>query len=191
MLHVQIPEGVSGDYRIEQFTISQENFRAVWRDGIPCGTYTRLLGGGRLLMSDTPQEYRDHVLFIHRARGHVLINGLGLGMVIAAIQDRANVQSIMVNEISEDVIKLVGPTYEKHPKVTINHADAYTWKPTNGQKFDAIWHDVWGDVSTDQLAEMTKLSRRYARWLAPGGFQDCWKKSFLRYKKRQEQRRRW
>ncbi len=189
MQHVSIPEGRSGDYSIEKFIVTPEDAVHWFCVGVPPGTYTRLLQKGALLMSDTPDEWRDHSGFIYSAFGDVLINGLGLGMVVLAIQDRSNIRSIVINEISEDVIRLVGPSYQDHPKIIINRADAYTWKPEKGQRFDSIWHDIWGDVSTDALTEMARLNRRYAHWLAPGGFQGCWKKEWLQWWKRSREQR--
>jgi len=193
MNKVDIPEGISGEWKVEKFTVARDDALRWFRCGVPPGVYTRLMCNGSLLMSDTPSEMRDHSYFLHRATGSVLINGLGIGMVLQAVAQKPEVNCVTVNELSQDVINLVSPTYiNRFPsKVRINHADAYKWKPDNGNKYDAIWHDIWGDVSTDQLQDMTRLSRRYARWLAPGGYQGCWKKEFLQHQKRRERNRFW
>jgi len=141
-------------------------------------------------MSDTPSELADHRGFVYKAIGRILINGLGLGMIICNLLEKSDVMSITVNEISEDVIKLVSDFYLRDKRVKINHADAFTWKPDNGDQYDAVWHDIWGNISTDCLKEMTKLKRRYARWIAKGGFQECWKHDWLKWKARQERSRR-
>ena len=182
MRKVNIPDGEFGICRVEKFTVPKGFF--AWKEGVTPGEYTRLFINGSLMMSDTPMEMDEHYHFVYRAKGDVLINGLGLGMVILNIMDRPEVRSITVNEICPDVIALIGPVYSSSAKVKINLADAYTWRPENGNRFDSIWHDIWGDVSTDALQEMSKLNRRYARWLAPGGYQGCWRQKFLKSMKR-------
>ena len=89
---VSIPEGKSGIWSVQKFVISDEEakfdrMRASFRDGryARAGTYTRLMRGGVLVMSDTTDEMRDHRDPVMRASGSVLINGLGLGMVLAQL----------------------------------------------------------------------------------------------------------
>ena len=197
MEKVSVPEGNSGDCKIQRFTVTPEDAARWFRTGVPPGDYTRLLYKGHTLMSDTPDEMRDHRPFVHKASGDILINGLGIGMVVLNLLNRLEsnwaepVTSITVNEISPDVIKLVGPTYQDRPGVTINLADARTWKPAKGQRFDAIWHDIWGDFNIDLLSDMTAIKRRYARWLKPGGWQGCWKQEWLRDQRDRRKRREW
>jgi len=115
---VDIPEGESGDWSVKRFTVSKqeaelERLRAVFSfggggRGVPEGTYTGLYHGKSVIMSDTPHEIRDHLGFILRAEGRVLIHGLGLGMCAAAGLKKEEVTHVTVIEKSPDVIKLVG-----------------------------------------------------------------------------------
>src|SRR3990167_8481675 len=67
---VDVPEGASGVWRVERFTVSDDdirlfNLRCAFQPGggrwmIKPGTYTRLTCGSQLVMSDTPAEKRDH-----------------------------------------------------------------------------------------------------------------------------------
>jgi len=93
---VHLPEGTSGAWKIEHFEVDKKaasfgTVRAIASGtgrSVPEGRYTGLYRGQSLIMSDTPDEMRDHVFPYDEARrrgGHVLINGLGLGMVTAAI----------------------------------------------------------------------------------------------------------
>ena len=59
---------------------------------------------GQLVMSDTPQEYRDHIAFFGRARGSVLIHGLGLGCALNVLLSMGHVNDITVVEVNPDVI---------------------------------------------------------------------------------------
>jgi hypothetical protein len=89
-IHVTVPDGICGDWRVESFTVSEEDaqrtaFRAAHKGSdeyVPPGTYKRLMRGDTVVMSNTPMEVRTNREFIRRAKGNVLINGLGLGMVL-------------------------------------------------------------------------------------------------------------
>lgn len=123
---VTVPEGQKGAWSVERFEITSiyQDFRALSIGrGIPRGTYTRLRRNGKVIMSDTPSERRDHVGFVFKARDHCLINGLGLGMCLAAILKKPEVSAVTVVEIDKDVIDLVGPHYDE-PRVEIVHAIA-------------------------------------------------------------------
>lgn len=134
---VNIPEGKSGDWEVKKFTVSEDDakwdaLRSIGRGGryTPTGTYTSLTRNGQVIMSDTPNEIQDHLEFIRRAKGKVLINGLGLGMVLKAVLDKSEVEYVTVIEKSPHVISLVAPYFQVNyeNKVKIIWADAYTYK---------------------------------------------------------------
>ena len=168
--NVSVPEGTSGAWRVEQFTVTQQEAKfgalraAVAGTGryVPAGTYTRLIRGSTCVMSDTPDEKRDHYRFVWSAKGHVLINGLGLGMVLGAVLQNPAVTKATVVEISPDVIALVAPSY-RDPRVSIVCGDALTIEIEKGAKFGAVWHDIWDNICADNLEAMKTLHRRYGR----------------------------
>jgi len=172
---VDVPEGISGDWKIERFEVTKEDadfhrmrcaFRGRMHRVIPAGTYTRLTHNGSVIMSDTPVELSGHLAAYHLARGHVLVNGLGLGMYVDNILDKKEVEHVTVVEISQDVIGLVEPHLrEKHgsSRLDILCGDAYTYKWPRGKTFDYAWHDIWPDICEDNLEGMTRLHRRYGR----------------------------
>jgi spermidine synthase len=192
---VSIPENESGTWKISKFTVSKEeaqvfNMRASSSSSLRGqymyeGSYTRLTNNGHVIMSDTPQEMSEHSTFVRKAKGNVLINGLGIGMVLKNVLLKPNIDSVVVVELSEDVINLVGDFYKDH-RLSIHHADAFKWTPPKGTKFHAIWHDIWPDKSIDNIADMSRLHRRYARWLMTGGFQDSWARKELKYRARKK-----
>lgn len=194
-LKVSVPEGQSGDWAVQRFTVSKEaseidRFRAVMHGSArfcPPGTYTRLIHGGHTIMSDTPDEMRDFTGFLWHARGNVLINGLGLGACLQACLYRSDVQHATVVEISPDVIALVAEHYRKMfgDRVTIIEGNAFTWNPPKGVIYDAVWHDIWADIDEDNLPEMHRLHRRYAR---RARWQGSWSRGIL---EREKQRNRW
>ena len=121
----------------------------------------------------------------------MLINGLGLGMVLAAALTFENVTHIDVVENDERVIKLVGPHYTTDPRVQIHLADAYEqardgWPP--GLYWDVIWSDIWPDLCLDNLPEMTRLLRSYGRRC---GWHGCWGRELLLYIRSKEARNPW
>lgn len=166
---VNIPEGVSGPWEVRRVEVkpSIASFRERF---FKPGIYTHLYRGRSLVMSDTPAERYDHAGFVRNATGDVLISGLGLGMCLGAVLLKPQVTSVTVVEISEDVIRLVAPSYSD-PRVTIVHADTRDWRPPRGARFGAVWHDIWDDICTDNRAEMATLNRRYARIAKWKG---CW-----------------
>lgn len=175
---VNLPEGKCGKWAVSKFTVSEADakFSALraaikGRGYVSEGTYTQLTCEGRgIIMSDTPDERRDHGYAIYKAKGHVLINGLGLGMVLANILKKDSVTKVTVVEVDADVIALVGPHYTD-PRVEIVHASAFDYKPPKGTRYGAVWHDIWDNICGDNLPEMTKLKRKYGRLT---DWQGCW-----------------
>ena len=183
---VNVPEGKSGNWSVEKFEVKENDPGRLYymlhgRD-VPAGTYTRLSHNNTVIMSDTPCEIRDHLGFIHRAKGRCLVNGLGLGVVAKALLENPEVTHIDVVEIEQDVINLVWPTYYTNAKIKIHYGDAFTFIWPNGTSWDCIWHDIWPTLCTDNLEEVTKLKRKYARRT---NWQAAWAEELLRYYKRQ------
>ena len=197
-IEVTVPDGVSGNWKVSSFSVSQCEYevtrmRATFRGGrgiVPVGNYKQLLCNGTIIMSNTPDEIRDHISFIRRGllSKNILINGLGLGMCVTAILESDIVEKITVIEKSEDVIKLVAPTFKDEPRVEIIHADAFTFKPPKGVRYGAIWHDIWTYLCVDNLPEMHKLHRKYGRRT---NWQGSWGRGICEQSKRRDQRSRW
>lgn len=204
---VDVPEGRVGRYAVKRFTIksagprSGADVRAMLAGrAIPPGTYTKLVVGDDpdrelLWMSDTPAEKRDHIEAVRAMDAfeakRVLINGLGLGMVLAAALSFDHVEQVDVVEVNPQIIELVGPYYEKDHRVRIHQADAYEqakrW-PT-GTRWDVGWSDIWMNISTDDLAGHARLNRSYGRRCDWHG---CWVHDLLvarRRAEREEERR--
>ena len=173
---VDVPEGRVGPWAIERFTVPKEPNIEMMRLAlagrpVPPGEYTRLTHDRRgVIMSDTPAEIRDHSGFFGRLRARfsdvkprrVLIHGLGMGMALryALLQD--HVEHVDVVEIDADVIALVGPHYADD-RLTIHHGDALDFRFPPGTTWDLAWHDIWDEISADNLAQIARLKRRYGR----------------------------
>lgn len=187
---VDVPEGQVGNWKVERFEVSEkdaafEQIRAVMHGGrgVPAGHYTRLKRGGALVMSDTPDEIRDHLCAIGRAKGNVLINGLGLGVVVQAMLNKPEVEHLTVIEISPEVCQLVGEHYQArfNGKLNIIEADAFDWQPPKGERYNVVWHDVWDHICSDNLPEMHRLHRKYGRRC---DWQGSWCRDLCEYHKR-------
>lgn len=182
---VTVPVGQSGEWTIERFKISKHqavvgSIQALQhgRGQVTPGDYTALRHKRYgLVMSDTDDEMRDHYPIVLKAIGHVLLNGLGLGMVLSAVLKRDGVECVTVVEKEPDVIDLVGPHYQKDKRVQIVAADAFAYRPEKGAHYGAVWHDIWNNLCGDNLEEMTKLKRKYGR---RADWQGCWGESYIR-----------
>jgi spermidine synthase len=186
-IDIDVKDGKSGVWEVKTFEISEDeakmfNLRSLFQHGcreIKAGSYKKLTRNGKIIMSNTPAEIRDHSLFIHYAKqgGHILINGLGLGVALKAILESDKVKSVTVIEKSKDVIALVGDHYKSDKRVSIINDDAFAFKPPKGQRYNVVWHDIWDDICSDNLPEMTKLHRKYGRRT---DWQDSWCKDLCR-----------
>jgi len=181
MEKVDIPEGVSGNVRVKRFEVTEdaarmERLRSIIGGhgrGVPAGWYTGLYRNGGLWMSDTPDEMRDHWEVCRRLESHggrVLIMGMGIGMLVKYALSLPNVEHVDVVEIDPDVVHLVGPSYEGE-RCTVHLADAYEIRWPVGTRWDVVWHDVWQNISGDNVPEMAKLKRSYGRRT---DWQGCW-----------------
>ena len=184
----RVPKGVHGEAVVRYITVSQDvadfhNLRCAVngdRDGaVEPGTYAQLWVDGTLVMSDTQMERRTNHWLLHNAWGDMLIGGLGLGMVLPPLLDDEAVTSVLVLERSLDVIALVAPHY-RHPKLTVEHADVFDWKPARDQRFNTIYLDIWPDRSVDNLPEIARLHQRFKTWKRPGGLLESWEADHLR-----------
>ena len=142
-------------------------------------TYTRLLIGNTLWMTDAEFECRTNYDTVYRSSGDVLIAGLGLGLILGPMLRRGVITSITVLERSADVIALISPCYQ-NPKLTIIEADVHLWQPPK-RAFDFIYFDIWADVpNSDTKTEITTLKKRYRSALKKGGRTAAWCEDYAR-----------
>ncbi len=177
---IDVPVGVSGDWAVEEFEVSEsaaklanlrETMHGMGYRSVDPGKYKKLTRRGHLIMSNTRAEIDDFRWYLSDCKGKILINGLGLGVVLKMIADKEEVEHVTVIEKSEDVLKLVGPTFKDNKKIEIIHADAFEWKPPKGVKYNFVWHDIWDDICTDNIEGFTKLKRKYGKRCIR---QACW-----------------
>lgn len=166
-----------GDYALEKFEIGENNLYAMLH-GIPCGKYIRLRHGIEVVMSDTDMEKMTNARFVANAHGNVLIGGLGIGMILLAIQDKTDIEKITVVEKSAEVIELVKDQLPLNSKVEIVHSDVWEYVPSC--KFNTIYMDIWNFINTDVYkGSMKPLLSRYRKFLVSkeddaNRYIDCW-----------------
>ncbi len=186
-----IPEQESENFKIVHHTATEEDVRFLkLRDAIQGmseyedfgeNTYLELRDKQKMfhniIMSDTPMEFRTNKSFIEHANGKVLIGGLGIGAVLLLIQDKPEVESIIVVEKFKEVIDMVAPHLPLNNKVEIINADILEFK-TN-EKFDTIYFDIWSEICGDNYADMKKLHRKFRSRLNkdnPKNWMDSWRR---------------
>lgn len=188
---IDVPTGSHGTAVVESHETTEDDarfnaMRAAFsgsRRHVPAGEYTGLRINGSLVMSDTPDEIRDHWLPIRQSRGRCLVNGLGLGVVVNGMLMNSEVEHVTVIEINEDVISLVAPHWKARygSRLTIIHDDALKYKPQKGVRYGMVWHDIWGAICGDNLPEIHTLHRKYGRRCDEQG---SWCRSECEYHKR-------
>lgn len=193
----EVKKGVA---HIMRFTVDAEkaerfNMGLIFSGGyafqrIRAGEYVKLGINGKLMMSDTPFERRTNEDFIVHAKGHVMIAGLGLGMILEALKPKiasGEVKDIVVYEKYQDVIDLVGPLFKDMP-LTIKCEDILTYRPPKGEAYDTLYFDIWPSVDEDNLKEMAMLHQRWKMRKNKGGWMNSWMRDHLVAQRRREQR---
>lgn len=180
-----IPEGKSGEWRVERHKVTEDEARASALNSrgrwVPPGRYTGLIRGrgdhnsfgATLVMSDTPDEIRDHLTAMRRSKdGCALVHGLGLGVVANGMLLNG-CKHVTVIELSPHVIELVAPHWRSvwGERIEVIQADAMTWTAQRGASWDVVWHDIWDHICADNLEQMKTLHRRYGRRC---GWQGSW-----------------
>lgn len=209
-----VPEGESGHCKIEHFEVSKDDSKFTsMRAAITGhhgayvreGRYCKLKVGHTLMMTDTQNEQDTNRWAVRVAQGDVFIAGLGIGMVLVPILKKESVRTVMVVEKEHSVIQLVKPhlmehlPFEASRKLYMYESDVFNWKlPPRSTMFlegtdvptgmwDTIYFDIWANPCVDNLEEITKLKRRFARRFnrdTPGAWMGAWEEDRLRYLKR-------
>ena len=116
-----------------------------------------------------------------RRGGSLLITGLGLGLVVESIlgAGKGRVREITVLEQSADVIRLIAPhLLARYPgRLRVEQADAYSWQPPSGSRFDLVWHDIWPNPYAAEVED--QMQRLEARYSAHCDWQGCWPREYL------------
>lgn len=195
-LHERIPEGQRSNVKIQHFEMTKTDSIYTMMShyaGLmycPPGKYVRLLIGDTIVMSNSRMEQNSNWEVVNVAHGNVLLAGLGLGMIVIPIVEKANVKSVTVIEANQDVIDLVLP-HVQHEKLSVVCADIFDWRPVKGTLYDSIYFDIWSEISEDNLQQMRKLHYRFKYYLNrtnQNRYMESWQRDYLRTERARDRR---
>lgn len=108
---------------------------------------TALKISGKIWMTDDPQYVWSLESFAERAKGKVLVAGLGLGIVVHQLVKNPAVTEINVIERNMDVIRLVQPLLPNDPRIHVIEGDFYEWCDHTSMKTDFFPDTVIWDLA--------------------------------------------
>ena len=144
------------------------------------GRYTGIEINGFLYASDEAKEIVDHLPFLSCAQGRVLLTGLGLGLCLQALLRKAEIEHVTVVEDNADVLAIVAPHYQEQfgvSRMSLILADAFTWQPPAGTRFDIGYHDIWPLAAGFYWPQHVALFEQYAGCCTK---QDSWRTAWMR-----------
>lgn len=129
------------------------------------GNY-RLFCGDTLWMSLTPRELESQAHHALYARGHTVVMGLGMGVLLYNIIQRPEVEKVTVVESDRRVVELLHQiadpeSWNGWEKVQIVIADALTWKPDDPVDFLTV--DIWEKLGDENLRSHGQQIQRNVR----------------------------
>lgn len=124
-------------------------------------SYLALTEGNNIWMSLNPNEIETMKPSINKAKGHVLVLGLGMGYVPFMMALKSEVKSIIIIEKDPEIIglfnTLIYPSFKNKEKIKIIEDDAINYVRKNN-KYDYIFADLWHSPE-DGLSLFVQLKR--------------------------------
>lgn len=165
----------------EDSTYGNLTYDEIWKPLTEVGRpYICLVQNDNLhMMTDHPTETVTNQHFIDRAKGDVLIFGMGLGLIIFPLLEDSEITSITVVEMDEHLINDVSSIIKSKDSrgiLKIVNGDAFEYhKQIDTEKFDTIYFDIWQNVDDNAYTEMNFLHRSYYKFLkSSDSFMDSW-----------------
>ena len=124
-------------------------------------SYLALTEGNNIWMSLNPNEIETMKPYINKAKGNVLVLGLGMGYVPFMMALKPEVKNITIIEKDPEIIGLFNclilPSFKNKEKIKIVEDDAINFVKKNN-KFDFIFADLWHSPE-DGLSLFVQLKR--------------------------------
>ena len=124
-------------------------------------SYLALTEGNNIWMSLNPNEIETMKPYINKAKGNVLVLGLGMGYVPFMMSLRSDVKSITIVEKDPEIIglfnSLILPNYKNKGKIRVVEDDAINYVRKQN-KYDYIFADLWHSPE-DGLSLFVQLKR--------------------------------
>ena len=136
-------------------------------------SYLALTEGNNIWMSLNPNEIETMKPYINKARGNVLVLGLGMGYVPFMLSLKNCVKSVTIVERDQEIInlfnELIYPSFPNKEKIKIVKGDAieYTRKAQKEGTYDYIFADLWHDPEDGLplFVELKKINKGIDCWL--------------------------
>ena len=133
-------------------------------------SYLALCQGNNVWMSLNPNEIETMKPFIDKAKGEVLVLGLGMGYVPFMMMNKPEVKHITIVEKDINIITLfktlILPHFVRKDKITIIKDDAISYFAKQ-KKYDYIFADLWHDPEDglDLFIKLKNINRTIDCWL--------------------------
>ncbi|MDB5295542.1 MAG: hypothetical protein JWO31_1525 [Phycisphaerales bacterium] len=139
----------------------------------PPGHY--LENQGDVWMSTSRLERESHAVHVDRARGTVVVCGVGMGLYLFNVAGRPEVDRVIAVDRDGSTIDLVqrGTGFDRWPgrdKVTFVHADALKLTPADlgGAAADYLYVDIWPELGDPAAVRDTQAIQAVVRAKAVG-----------------------
>ena len=133
-------------------------------------SYLALTEGNNIWMSLNPNEIETMKPYKEKAKGNVLVLGLGMGYVPFMMALKPEVKSITIVEKDPDIISLfnslIYPSFKNKEKIKIVQDDAINYVNKNNH-FDYIFADLWHspEDGLSLFVQLKRINRNIDCWL--------------------------
>ena len=136
-------------------------------------SYLALTEGNNIWMSLNPNEIETMKPYINKAKGNVLVLGLGMGYVPFMLSLKNCVKSITIIEKDQEIInlfnELIYPSFVNKEKIKIIKGDAieFARKSQKEGTYDYIFADLWHDPEDGLplFVALKQINKNIACWL--------------------------
>jgi len=128
---------------------------------------------GTLWMNDSSMELTAIAPAVEHAHGRVLTSGLGLGLFVALVATKPNVDSVTVIEREQKIINLVYPQLSRRLSFEVICDDLHHYLKRTRRKYDFMYIDIWPDILAP-IREMDGVRALAEKRLRPGGEVRVW-----------------
>ena len=133
--------------------------------------YLALLKNNEIWMSLNPNEIKTMEPYIKKAKGHVLVLGLGMGYVAYMMANKKEVKDVTIIEKDSNVINifnnLIWPSFNNKEKIKIINDDAINYLKQKQNRYDYMFADIWHspDDGLPLFLKIKKINRNVDCWL--------------------------
>ena len=136
-------------------------------------SYLALTEGNNIWMSLNPNEIETMKPYINKARGNVLVLGLGMGYVPFMLSLKNCISKIIIIEKDQNIIDLfdefIYPHFPNKEKIEIIKGDAIEYVSKNQKQgtYDYIFADLWHDPEDGLplFVKLKKINKNIDCWL--------------------------